>query len=238
MDDEVKTQTADLDECSYLPLRNALVNQDDSYLASCLAVTLSKLTIKAKRNLSLSFKQMSVDSILIICSLLKRKAKKASKANFADKDNLQRMKICLKILTQSKELKQLSDVQNVLVEFGRTIFAEFLKSHSKLLPSQQARKKQLDDQANLMITQPDEKIVFRQLKGKDKKVGDFDMTEEMGSGGVETSDFMSQIKNDIDQKIYQLTGYSDPIYAEAIAEVHHYDILLKIVLINRTQKTI
>jgi coatomer subunit beta len=35
-----------------------------------------------------------------------------------------------------------------------------------------------------------------------------------------------------------LTGYSDPIYAEAIAEVHHYDILLKIVLINRTQKTI
>ena len=35
-----------------------------------------------------------------------------------------------------------------------------------------------------------------------------------------------------------MTGYSDPIYAEAIAEVHHYDILLKIVLINRTQKTI
>lgn len=42
----------------------------------------------------------------------------------------------------------------------------------------------------------------------------------------------------MDQRIYQLTGYSDPIYAEAIAEVHHYDILLKIVLINRTQKTI
>jgi len=60
------------------------------------------------------------------------------------------------------------------------------------------------------------------------------MTEEMGSGGIETSDFMNEIKNDIDQKIYQLTGYSDPIYAEAIAEVHHYDILLKIVLINRT----
>ena len=49
-----------------------------------------------------------------------------------------------------------------------------------------------------MITQPDEKIIYRQLKGKDKKVGDFDMTEEMGSGGVETSDFMSQVKNDID----------------------------------------
>ena len=49
---------------------------------------------------------------------------------------------------------------------------------------------------------------------------------------------MSEIERETDQKIYQLTGYSDPIYAEAIAEVHHYDILLKIVLINRTQKTI
>ena len=49
---------------------------------------------------------------------------------------------------------------------------------------------------------------------------------------------MSELQSENEQKIYQLTGYSDPIYAEAIAEVHHYDILLKIVLINRTQKTI
>ena len=49
-----------------------------------------------------------------------------------------------------------------------------------------------------MTTQPDEKIVFRQLKGKDKQVGDFDISEEMGQGGVQTGDFMSEIKNDID----------------------------------------
>ena len=59
------------DECSYLPLRNALVNTDEDYLASCLTVTLTKLTIKSKRNLSLQYKQMSIDAILIVCSLLK-----------------------------------------------------------------------------------------------------------------------------------------------------------------------
>ena len=91
----------------------------------------------------------------------------------------------------------------------------------------------------MTVTQPDERIAFRQLKGKNANTqGEFDITEEIGQGGIETSDFMSEVQNDIDQKIYQLTGYSDPIYAEAIAEVHHYDILLKIVLINRTQKTI
>jgi len=38
--------------------------------------------------------------------------------------------------------------------------------------------------------------------------------------------------------VYQLTGFSDAIYAEAFVEVHHYDILLKIVLMNRTNKTL
>jgi coatomer subunit beta len=73
------------------------------------------------------------------------------------------------------------------------------------------------------------------LKGNaDKGIGgSFDMSEELGSNisAAEKSD-------DLEEKIYQLTGYSDPIYAEAFVTVHHYDILLKIVLINRTAKTI
>lgn len=59
------------------------------------------------------------------------------------------------------------------------------------------------------------------------------MTEEL-SGVTNAADKT----DDLEEKIYQLTGYSDPIYAEAFVTVHHYDILLKIVLINRTAKTI
>ena len=148
------------------------------------------------------------------------------------------MQVCLRILTQSKGQGNLTEMQNVLIQFGRAIFGEFLKSHSKLLPSNRSRLNQQLEAENMAVTQPDERIQFRQLKGKTEAAGDFDITEELGQGGVETSDFMSQLQNENEQKIYQLTGYSDPIYAEAIAEVHHYDILLKIVLINRTQKTI
>ncbi len=56
-----------------MQLRNALVNAEDDYLCSCLAVTLTKLTVKAKKNLSLTFKAMSIDSILIICAMLKER---------------------------------------------------------------------------------------------------------------------------------------------------------------------
>lgn len=81
-------------------------------------------------------------------------------------------------------------------------------------------------------------VVFRQLKGRTNAT-DFDITEELsGEGGFANEDFMKEVKKDLDAKIYQMTGYSDAIYAEAFVEVHHYDILMKILLVNRTNKTL
>ena len=37
-------------------------------------------------------------------------------------------------------------------------------------------------------------------------------------------------------KIIQLTGYSDPIYAEAFMKIHKYDIIFDILLVNRINK--
>lgn len=71
--DDASKSRHNQDECSYLQLRNALVTSEDDYLSSCLAVTLTKLTVKAKKNLSLTFKAMSIDSILIICAMLKER---------------------------------------------------------------------------------------------------------------------------------------------------------------------
>lgn len=60
----------------------------------------------------------------------------------------------------------------------------------------------------------------------------------MGNEAIGYEAFLGEIKKDIDSKVYQLTGFGDDIYAEAFVEVHHYDILLRIVLMNRTKKTL
>jgi coatomer subunit beta len=39
-------------------------------------------------------------------------------------------------------------------------------------------------------------------------------------------------------RIYQLSGFSDPVYAEANVTVHDYDIVLEVLLINRTPQTL
>jgi coatomer subunit beta len=130
-------------------------------------------------------------------------------------------------------------VESVLVEQGKKVFARFLESHSKLgtITGKTSKKGKAGEEA-LLITQPDEGIVFRQLKGR-TGASDFDLTEELSTDTSDLStDFMGDIRKEVDAKIYQLTGYSDPIYAEAFVEVHHYDILLKILLVNRTNKTL
>ncbi len=45
------------------------------------------------------------------------------------------------------------------------------------------------------------------------------------------TDFVSKLA-----KLVQLTGYSDPIYAEAFVNIHKYDIVFEVLLINRTSK--
>lgn len=116
-EDAAKLAAQGESEASYLPLRKALLQTEDDYLASCLAITLTKLAIKSKKNLSKSYQQNSIDAILIVCAMLKEHQNpKTLKGKKLDKDSMQRMQLCLKILTQLKGLKEVSAVQKVLVE--------------------------------------------------------------------------------------------------------------------------
>ena len=213
-----------------LTIRKALKNADDDFLASCIAITLTKLAVKAKKNLQIKkYNKMSVEGALIVCALTKNPRKTI------DINNMQRMQLCLKLLTSPKLVKNVSSVTKILSDQGKKIFSKFLESNSRL-----KRDEKKDMKEQLIITQRDEQIVFRQLRGRGQ-AQDFDITEEIsdvlgGSGDYE--DFLGEIKKDIDSRVYQLTGFSDEIYAEAFVEVHHYDILLKIILINRTSKTL
>jgi coatomer subunit beta len=39
-------------------------------------------------------------------------------------------------------------------------------------------------------------------------------------------------------RVLQLTGFSDPVYAEAYVTVHQYDIVLDVTIVNRTKETL
>ena len=98
-----------------LPLRRALITTEDDYLASCLAVTLTKLAIKSKKNLAAQSKhnQLVVDSILIICALLKGDQQRKK---HADPDSKSRMQLCLRVLSNPLGLQSLSAIESIIVD--------------------------------------------------------------------------------------------------------------------------
>jgi len=64
--------------------------------------------------------------------------------------------MCLKILTNPKLLKSVNGVLKILADQGRRIYQKSLEGNSRL------HKEPADkDEEKLIITQPDETIIFR-----------------------------------------------------------------------------
>ena len=86
--------------------------------------------------------------------------------------------------------------------------------------------------------QADDLLVVRQLRGRGAEFDAIALEEEDDDGGLTQAtgagvkeDFSSRLK-----RVTQLTGLSDPVYAEAYVTVHAYDILLEVLLINQTDE--
>jgi len=86
----------------------------------------------------------------------------------------------------------------------------------------------------------DSMISFRQLRGTNTlssisiDIDDgSDLTKATGAAGRSEADFSSRLNH-----MHQLSGLGDPVYAEAYVTVHDYDIVLEILVINRTPNTL
>jgi len=191
-------------------------------MGNFIAIALTKLTMKTRKQLR-PFGEKASQSIIILCQLLRGHEKKD-----CDPESRQRMRLCLKLLMNPGKAS-FQQIEELLLKHSRRILALYLEDQSDFESKLQQKKA-----ADLQITQPDEPIVFRQLKPR-AEVTDFDMGEEIGSN---IEDLINASKKETEMYVYQLTGYSDQIYAEAFLEVHHFDILMKIVLTNRTNKTL
>jgi coatomer subunit beta len=62
---------------------------------------------------------------------------------------------------------------------------------------------------------------------------ELDLTKATGAVEATKDDFVSKL-----QRVVQLTGFSDPVYAEAYVHVQGFDILLDVLLVNQTNETL
>eukprot|EP00577_Skeletonema_sp_RCC1716_P003530 CAMPEP_0113429406 /NCGR_PEP_ID=MMETSP0013_2-20120614/32425_1 /TAXON_ID=2843 ORGANISM="Skeletonema costatum, Strain 1716" /NCGR_SAMPLE_ID=MMETSP0013_2 /ASSEMBLY_ACC=CAM_ASM_000158 /LENGTH=973 /DNA_ID=CAMNT_0000318111 /DNA_START=39 /DNA_END=2960 /DNA_ORIENTATION=+ /assembly_acc=CAM_ASM_000158 len=212
-------------------LRKMIVG-GDIFLGSVVSSCLTKMCLRgADVGLdALTVKSMTVNSLLTMCGIVKMaevtvSAQKSSLADCSD-----RVTLCCRALLDPKAnaiLKQ------ALLSEGKSSFAIFLKS----VQGKEGKTKE-ESKDDVMSTQADDLIHFRQLKSLTAQAGDLDLDDGSDlARATGYADGNSLLTNELSH-VYQLSGFADPVYAEAFVTVHDYDILLDILVINRTPNTL
>lgn len=209
------------------PLRQ-LILDGDYYLATVLSATLTKLVMrhseispdKARTN------ALKAEAMLIMISIIRVGQSQFVKAPI-DEDSVDRIMSCVRSLAEFSDNKPL---ESVFLDDTRKAFRAMVQVEEKKREAKEAFEK-----AKAAI-QVDDVVQIRQLSKKNSGEGadEIELDLERATGGEATAeDLTSKLS-----RVVQLTGFSDPVYAEAYVKVHQFDIVLDVLLVNQTTETL
>jgi coatomer subunit beta len=225
-----------------VPLRNLIVG-GDQLLAGSLGIALTRLALKAP--------SMPTDSknetLFVITNLYKLLATKGGSAGERS-DGAVRLAQCIRALVARSGVK-LEGAQQAAAELisGAWSSGNTRDQLMKVLELQSSSSdwtlgSAVTYEAEEKSVAPDDGLVFRQLRER-KGTGFVDVIDEDDFGAARGS-VIGQAMADGQlfaerlAKVTQMTGLADPVYVEAFLQVHSFDLVLELLLVNRTQETL
>jgi len=203
-----------------LALRTMLVG-GDYYLGSVIATNLTKIILRLGE-LGVDNNAQSAQAMLIMCGIV-RLGHSSVVSQPLDADTQERISLCLRVLSDPNTLY--NDIY--LKKCGEAFSAKLSvaeKPGGTKATTDVGQHREPDDLVNIRMLAPS-----TSLPG-DEDNGDAQAWLKAKAGAEEFSQRL--------QRITQLTGFSDPVYAEAVVTVHEYDIILDMMVINQTDETL
>lgn len=228
---EPKVSAADLDNTPHL---RKMIIGGDIFLGTIIASCLTKMCLRAPDMGvdAVATKSMTVKALLAMCGIVKMAEVTVSAQKSSLADCSERVTLCCRALLDPKAQALLKET---LLSDGKTSFASFLKHVQEKEGGGESKE---ESETKAVSSQPDDLIHFRQLRSLTAQGGDLDLDD--GSDLARATGYAdggSLLSNELSH-VYQLSGFADPVYAEAFVTVHDYDILLEILIINRTPNTL
>ena len=209
------------------PLRQ-LILEGDYYLAAVLSSTLTKLVMRHSEisQDSARTNALRAEAMLIMISIIRVGQSQFVKAPI-DEDSVDRIMSCVRSLAEFAQKKEL---ESAFLEDTRKAFRAMVQVEERKRAAREAVEK-----ARTAV-QVDDLVSIRQLAKKTVKEGvdEMEVDVEKATGGGTAGDQLSSKLS----RIVQLTGFSDPVYAEAYIQVHQFDIVLDVLLVNQTTETL
>lgn len=203
-----------------------LILAGDFYLGAVLSSTLVKLVLRLTQIQTAEkfVDALKAEALLIMVSIL-RVGESSYVAKKIDEDSADRILACIKFLTDEEDSKLI--VQGFLEDTKDAYKAQITREESQ---KSKAEAKDFHENAE----QIDDAILFRQFEKTNASAkGDSDDLLLASGASAKVEDLSSRLN-----KILQLTGFSDPIYAEAYVKVHQFDVTLDVLLVNQTTSTL
>lgn len=208
------------------PLRSLILG-GDYFLGSVLASTLTKLVMHFSDSAqdANATNALRAEAMLIMTSIV-RVGQSPFSAVQIDEDSYERIMSCLQSLEAYTSDLQ---IKEVFTKDTKVAFAKILATEEKRV----AEKKAKDTSA---AVQADDVIAFRQFskRGGGDEADEYELDLTRATGAIDgKTDLQSKLS-----RVIQLTGFSDPVYAEAYVNVHQFDILLDVLIVNQTMETL
>ncbi|KAF7390975.1 hypothetical protein HZH66_009455 [Vespula vulgaris] len=205
----------------------------DFFIGASLATTIAKLALRYKslENNPQKSNKLQAEAMLVMSSVLQL-GRSGLPTKAMTHDDAERISLCLRSLACPTPLLQKVFTNGCREALGRMLAA-------KAEEDSQNQKVAKEKPGNTV--QVDDAIQFLQLnRGSDLTGGAGDVFEQSltvavaGRPGA-TGDTPSPSAL---SKVTQLTGFSDPVYAEALVHVNQYDIVLDVLIVNQTEDTL
>ncbi|VAH60457.1 unnamed protein product [Triticum turgidum subsp. durum] len=201
---------------STLNLRS-LILSGDFFLAAVVACTLTKLVLRLEevQQSKVEANKACTGALLVMTSILQL-GLSSYLPQPIDNDSYDRIVLCVRLLCNTGD-----DLRRIWLQSCRQSFA-------KMLAEKQFREtEEMRAKAQISHAQPDDLIDFYHLKSR-KGMSQLELEDEVQDDLKAATGGFTKETDDANRlnRILQLTGFSDPVYAEAFVTVHHYDIVL------------
>ncbi|XP_050101891.1 coatomer subunit beta-1-like [Malus sylvestris] len=207
----------------------SLVLSGDFFLESVVACTLTKLILRLEevQPSKVEVNKATTQALLIMVSMLQL-GQSSVLPHPIDNDSQDRIVLCIRLLCHKGE-----GVRKIWLESCRQSFVKML-ADKQLRETEESKAK-----AQILNAQPDDLIDFYHLKSR-RGMSQLELEDEVQDDLKRATGEFTKDNDDANKlnRILQLTGFSDPVYAEAYVTVNHYDIVLDVTVINRTKETL
>lgn len=220
------------------PLRRFILN-GDFYTSSILSNTIVKLVLK--------FEKVSTDSdvcnalkaegLLILVSIV-RVGQSSLVERKIDEDSSDRLLTAVSILMDESNPKEDSAERKLLSATFLDATKSSFKKQVSLSKTNKLKKSARNVNENAETIE--KAICFRQFNNSDSGAVQKDSIEEDLELAMTGNDIKlnSKVLDSKLKKIIPLTGFSDPVYAEAYITNNQFDVVLDVLLVNQTTDTL